>query len=51
MLVYLYFYFFRLDKDGSGSLSAVELQKALSNGTWTPFNIMTVQAMIGMYAE
>ncbi len=40
----------RIDKDGSGMLSAEEIQRALSNGTWTPFNIMTVQAMIGMFS-
>ncbi|EUB60619.1 Programmed cell death protein 6 [Echinococcus granulosus] len=42
--------FQKLDKDGSGTLSASELQKALSNGTWTPFNIMTVQAMIDLFS-
>ncbi|KAF7398364.1 hypothetical protein HZH66_006261 [Vespula vulgaris] len=38
---------YRVDKDGSGSITADELQQALSNGTWTPFNPETVRLMIG----
>jgi hypothetical protein len=30
--------FFRVDADRSGSISSNELQSALSNGTWSPFN-------------
>ncbi|CAF3887784.1 unnamed protein product [Rotaria sp. Silwood2] len=30
--------FRRVDTDGSGSISSNELQSALSNGTWSPFN-------------
>ncbi|XP_043289864.1 programmed cell death protein 6 isoform X2 [Venturia canescens] len=41
--------FRRVDKDGSGSITADELQVALSNGTWTPFNPETVRLMIGMF--
>jgi len=37
---------FRIDRDGSGCLNAAELQLALSNGTWTPFNPETVRMMI-----
>ena len=29
---------FRVDADGSGSITSNELQSALSNGTWSPFN-------------
>ena len=36
-----------MDKDRSGAISADELQQALSNGTWTPFNPETVRLMIG----
>lgn len=36
-----------VDKDNSGFISADELQQALSNGTWTPFNPETVRLMIG----
>lgn len=39
----------RVDKDQSGAISADELQQALSNGTWTPFNPETVRLMIGKY--
>lgn len=38
---------FRVDKDRSGYISADELQQALSNGTWNPFNPETVRLMIG----
>lgn len=37
----------RVDKDRSGYISSDELQVALSNGTWTPFNPETVRLMIG----
>lgn len=33
----------RVDKDRSGAINSVELQSALSNGTWTPFNPETVR--------
>lgn len=39
----------RVDRDRSGFISADELQSALSNGTWTPFNKETVRLMIGMF--
>jgi len=39
--------FVRVDRDKSGSITANELQQALSNGTWTPFNPETVRLMIG----
>lgn len=40
-------FFHSVDKDNSGYISADELQQALSNGTWTPFNPETVRLMIG----
>ena len=40
------FKFYRVDKDRSGYISADELQRALSNGTWAPFNAETVRLMI-----
>jgi Ca2+-binding EF-hand superfamily protein len=46
---FLYSVFQRVDKDRSGSINATELQSALSNGTWTPFNPETVRLMIGMF--
>ncbi|CAF0878703.1 unnamed protein product [Rotaria sp. Silwood1] len=41
--------FRKVDTDGSGSISANELQSALSNGTWSPFNPETVRMMIGIF--
>ncbi|XP_046684374.1 programmed cell death protein 6-like [Homalodisca vitripennis] len=46
---FLWDIFQRVDKDRSGYISADELQIALSNGTWTPFNPETVRLMIGMF--
>ncbi|XP_015930733.1 programmed cell death protein 6 isoform X2 [Parasteatoda tepidariorum] len=38
-----------VDKDKSGFITSTELQSALSNGTWRPFNPETVRLMIGMF--
>nr|XP_044635486.1 programmed cell death protein 6 isoform X3 [Equus asinus] len=38
-----------VDKDRSGVISDNELQQALSNGTWTPFNPVTVRSIISMF--
>ncbi|XP_011863360.1 PREDICTED: programmed cell death protein 6 isoform X1 [Vollenhovia emeryi] len=46
---FLWDVFQRVDKDRSGTITADELQQALSNGTWTPFNPETVRLMIGMF--
>ncbi|XP_008203781.1 programmed cell death protein 6 [Nasonia vitripennis] len=46
---FLWDVFQRVDKDHSGEITADELQQALSNGTWTPFNPETVRLMIGMF--
>ncbi|XP_071862567.1 apoptosis-linked gene-2 isoform X2 [Bombus fervidus] len=46
---FLWDVFQRVDKDRSGTITAEELQQALSNGTWTPFNPETVRLMIGMF--
>ncbi|XP_070574730.1 programmed cell death protein 6-like [Ptychodera flava] len=46
---FLWGVFQRVDKDRSGHISADELQQALSNGTWSPFNPETVRLMIGMF--
>lgn len=45
----LYKIFSAADRDKSGHISADELQKALSNGTWEPFNLRLVKMMIGMF--
>jgi Ca2+-binding EF-hand superfamily protein len=41
--------FCRVDKDRSGQISFIELQQALSNGTWAPFNPDTVKLMVGIF--
>lgn len=46
---YLLAIFQKVDKDRSGAIDAAELQAALSNGNWTPFNPDTVRLMIGMF--
>jgi len=38
-----------VDRDRSGKITTNELQTALSNGTWNPFNPETVRLMIGMF--
>ncbi|XP_014773297.1 programmed cell death protein 6 isoform X1 [Octopus bimaculoides] len=46
---YLWGIFQKVDRDQSGQISSKELQDALSNGTWTPFNPETVRLMVGMF--
>ncbi|OBZ83521.1 Programmed cell death protein 6 [Choanephora cucurbitarum] len=46
---YLWNLFQRMDLDGSGSITVYELQKALINGDWSPFNIETVRMMVSMF--
>jgi Ca2+-binding EF-hand superfamily protein len=46
---FLHAVFQKVDKDRTGHISADELQMALSNGTWTPFNPETVRLMISMF--
>ncbi|KAK9763196.1 Programmed cell death protein 6, variant 2 [Basidiobolus ranarum] len=36
-------------RDKSGDITADELQMALTNGNWTPFNIETVRLMINLF--
>lgn len=38
-----------VDRDRSGNISAIELQQALSNGSFTAFNPETCRLMIGMF--
>ncbi|UYV67429.1 Pef1 [Cordylochernes scorpioides] len=45
----LYQWFRAVDQDNSGSISARELQQALVNGNWSPFNQETCRLMIGMF--
>lgn len=38
--------FASVDRDRSGKINVDELQRALSNGTWNPFNPETCRLMI-----
>ncbi|KAL3248292.1 hypothetical protein MRX96_056554 [Rhipicephalus microplus] len=46
---YLRDIFYKVDKDRSGRVDAVELQQCLSNGTWKPFNPEAVRMMINIF--
>ena len=45
----LFTLFQSVDQDRSGQITAIELQRALVNGNWTPFNEETCRLMIGMF--
>ena len=51
MSLHFHIFLIRVDKDKSGSISAQELQAALSNGTWAPFNPETCRMMVGMWTH
>ncbi|KAI7864286.1 hypothetical protein BDF14DRAFT_1836318 [Spinellus fusiger] len=42
-------WFQAVDTDNSGQLTVEELQRALVNGDWSPFNIETVRMMVNMF--
>lgn len=46
---YLWDLFQKVDTDHSGSISVHELQQALVNGDWSPFNIETVRMMVSIF--
>jgi len=45
----LYQWFTAVDTDRSGSISAAELQQALVNGDWTPFDLDTVKLLMTIF--
>jgi len=45
----LWAYFLTVDVDRSGSISAPELQNALFNGDWTPFDLDTVKLLMNLF--
>ncbi|XP_046843194.1 programmed cell death protein 6-like [Xenia sp. Carnegie-2017] len=47
--IFLWNIFQRIDTDRNGSINGDELQRALANGTWTPFNPETIRLMMGMF--
>lgn len=38
-----------VDQDRSGQITPIELQQALMNGNWSPFNGETCRLMVGMF--
>ena len=38
--------FAQVDRDKSGAINATELQAALSNGTWKPFDLGTIKIFV-----
>ncbi|KXN69123.1 EF-hand [Conidiobolus coronatus NRRL 28638] len=47
----LWDWFKAIDIDNSGALTTDELQQALVNGDWSPFNIETVRLMLNMFDD
>jgi len=45
----LYQWFSAVDADRSGAISAPELQQALVNGDWTPFDLDTVKLLMSIF--
>lgn len=45
----LWDWFQAVDQDKSGKITCQELQQALMNGNWSPFNAETCRLMIGMF--
>ncbi|OAX33308.1 EF-hand [Rhizopogon vinicolor AM-OR11-026] len=45
----LWAWFTAVDTDGSGAVGAHELEKALINGDWTPFDLDTVKLLMSMF--
>ncbi|KAI8982088.1 hypothetical protein BDF20DRAFT_864910 [Mycotypha africana] len=46
---YLWEIFQKVDADRSGTITVHELQSALVNGDWSPFNIETVRLMVSIF--
>ncbi|KAK0557845.1 hypothetical protein OC846_000139 [Tilletia horrida] len=45
----LWSWFVAVDRDGSGNISPVELQQALVNGDWSPFDLDTVKMLMAIF--
>ncbi|PFH47110.1 hypothetical protein AMATHDRAFT_68429 [Amanita thiersii Skay4041] len=45
----LWSYFTTVDHDRSGAITAVELERALVNGDWTPFDLDTVKLLMTIF--
>ncbi|KAM6501052.1 hypothetical protein JOM56_004066 [Amanita muscaria] len=45
----LWSHFVAVDQDRSGAITAVELERALVNGNWTPFDLDTVKLLMNIF--
>ncbi|KAL9940499.1 hypothetical protein V8E36_001204 [Tilletia maclaganii] len=45
----LWSWFVAVDRDGSGNISPLELQQALVNGDWSPFDLDTVKMLMAIF--
>ncbi|CAG8567391.1 1013_t:CDS:1 [Diversispora eburnea] len=45
----LHTFFSHIDLDNSGTINAIELQRVLLNGDWTPFNTDTIQLLLNLF--
>ena len=45
----LWSWFLTVDEDRSGQISATELQRALVNGNWSPFDLDTTKMLMGIF--
>jgi len=45
----LWSWFVTVDHDGSGAITAVELERALVNGDWTAFDLDTVKLLMSLF--
>jgi Ca2+-binding EF-hand superfamily protein len=45
----LWGWFTTVDRDGSGNINPIELQQALVNGDWSPFELDTVKLLMSMF--
>ncbi|KAF9222437.1 EF-hand [Gyrodon lividus] len=45
----LWAWFVAVDHDGSGAITAVELERALINGDWTAFDLDTVKLLMSLF--
>lgn len=54
MLTYvrrLWSWFVTVDEDRSGQITATELQRALVNGNWSPFDLDTTKMLMGIFVS
>lgn len=47
----LWNWFITVDEDRSGQITATELQRALVNGNWSPFDLDTTKMLMGIFVS